>query len=174
MLAPRGLAPTLHLASVMLGCQDTGQPMFGNYHQVPQSECQTCEKCLMMVVKVKVPILDILQCKNLLRVCKHLIVLCGSYRVLSLGIVKHFSHVWTQFSCSLWFSTFQLLGMWFVNRSRACVRVPSRRQAGWVLLFQIPFAMGPHDWLFQDKESGEWRVCPTPGLSSVYCKLRSV
>jgi len=33
MLAPRGLAPTLHLASVMLGCQDTGQPMFGNYHQ---------------------------------------------------------------------------------------------------------------------------------------------
>ena len=115
MLAPRGLAPTLHLASVMLGCQDTGQPMFGNYHQVPQSECQTCEKCLMMVVKVKVPILDILQCKNLLRVCKHLIVLCGSYRVLSPGIVKHFSHVWTQFSCSLWFSTFQLLGMWFVN-----------------------------------------------------------
>ena len=54
VLAPRGLAPTLHLASVMLGCQDTGQPMFGNYHQVPQSECQTCEKCLMMV-KVKVP-----------------------------------------------------------------------------------------------------------------------
>ena len=54
VLAPRGLGPTLHLASVMLGGQDTGQPMFGNYHQVTQSECQTCEKCLMMV-KVKVP-----------------------------------------------------------------------------------------------------------------------
>ena len=27
--------------------------------------------------------------------------------------------------------------------------------------------MCPHDWLFQDKESGEWRGCPTPGLSTV-------
>ena len=88
--------------------------------------------------------------------------------MLSPGIVKHFSHVWTQFSCSRWFSTFQLLGMWFVNCAEVeRVSVPHQVSGVSFVISEIQFAMCPHDWLFQDKESGEWRGCPTPGLSTV-------